>query len=103
MFQEIRKVLAVAYLGCNYKEPLTHERWSKGFHEIYVGPRNDVSDNFDAILCTLVNTIIDVVGINVILAKVPDDWETTANEDHTKHSLAWCWLWEQLQNEGFDE
>ena len=81
---------------CRTPTPLTKEQFSAvtcGEHE----------DAIADLLCDVVAFVIDQAGVDAIVAKIPEKWESDSEESpNTKASLAWWWVWYQLIDTGFD-
>ena len=61
---------------------------------------NDALDNdpHNDLVCNIISFVIEQVGADAVLAKVPNDWEPRSNrcEYASKDQIAWWWLWDQL-------
>jgi len=56
-------------------------------------------DEIAELASVVINQIIDIVGVDVLIVNVPDEWEyseSMGGDNPTKTTFVWWWLWDRL-------
>lgn len=76
-----------------YENPLTRKVYEHLLSDI----EDRVHDGLPDVLSDIASFVIDTVGVDAVLVKIPDDWEMSSDDEaQTKRDLAWQWLWDKL-------